>query len=109
MFGLFGKLTAKPRWRDALVEVLLEASRGVAQVDGCHLYVVSTSPDDPDSAWVFEVWETQEAHAASLQLDTAQSLIKRALPLLTGPPESGHVLSPVGGLGLAPVSRRPPP
>ena len=58
---------------------------------------------------VFEVWETREAHAASLQTDTAKSLIKRALPLLAGPPESGRVLSPVGGLGLASVSRRPPP
>jgi len=100
MFGLFGRLTAKPGWRDALVEVLLEASRGVAEVEGCHLYVVSTSPDDPDTAWVFEVWETQEAHAASLRYDTARALIKRALPLLAGPPESGQTLTPVGGLGL---------
>jgi quinol monooxygenase YgiN len=100
MFGLFGRLTAKPGWRDALVEILMEASRGVEQLDGCHLYVVSTSPDDPDSAWVFEVWETQEAHAASLRSDTAQALIKQALPLLAGPPESGQTLTPVGGLGL---------
>jgi quinol monooxygenase YgiN len=109
MFGLFGKLTAKPGWRDALVEVLLEASREVAQVDGCHLYVVSTSPDEPDSAWVFEVWETQEAHAASLQSNTARTLIKRALPLLAGPPASGQTLSPVGGLGLTPAIPRPSP
>ena len=80
----------------------MEASRGVEQLDGCHLYVVNTSPDDPDSAWVFEVWQTPEAHAASLQSEMAQALIKRALPLLAGPPESGQVLAPIGGLGLPP-------
>jgi quinol monooxygenase YgiN len=103
MFGLNGKLTAKPGWRDALVALLLEGANAVREADGCHLYVVSTAPDDSDAVWVFEVWETEEAHAASLQLEPTQALITRALPLLAAPPEPGQVLSPVGGVGLAPT------
>ena len=100
MFGLFGKLTARPGQRDDLLSILLEASSGVAQIDGCQLYVVNTSPDDPDGIWVYEVWDDQEAHAASLRREDTQAAIKRAMPLLAGPPEGGIVLTPVGGHGL---------
>ena len=31
-----------------------------------------------------EVWESAEAHAASLQLDTVKGAIAEAMPLLTG-------------------------
>jgi quinol monooxygenase YgiN len=100
MFGMFGKLTAQPGRRDALLGILLDASRGVAQLEGCRLYVINTAPDDPDSVWVYEAWDTKEAHASSLQLDETRAAIQRALPLLAGPPDGGITLTPVGGLGL---------
>jgi quinol monooxygenase YgiN len=100
MFGMFGKLTAKPGHRDDLLSILLDATRGVAQTDGCRLYTVNTSPDDPDGVWIYEVWDDQEAHAASLQRDETKAAIKRAMPLLAGPPDGGIILTPVGGHGL---------
>lgn len=100
MFGMFGKLTAKPGNRDALLSILLEASRGVAQLEGCRLYVVNLSPDDPDSVYIYEAWDTAQAHAASLELEETRAAIHRAMPLLAGPPENGVTLTPVGGLGL---------
>jgi quinol monooxygenase YgiN len=100
MFGMFGKLTARPGRRDDLLSILLEASSGVAQIDGCHLYVVNTSPDDPDSVWIYEVWDNQETHAASLRRDDTRAAITRATPLLAGPPEGGVILTPIGGHGL---------
>lgn len=100
MFGMFGKLTAKPGHQGALLEILLEASRGVAQLEGCRLYVVNTSPDDPDSVWVYEAWDTQQAHASALALDQTHAAIQRAMPLLAGPPDGGITLTPIGGLGL---------
>lgn len=103
MFGLFGKMTAKPGHRDALLSVLLEAASDLANVNGCRLYVVNTSPGDPDNVWIYEVWDSEEAHHASLYFDTTQAAIKRALPLLAGPPEAGVTLTPAGGLGLDPV------
>lgn len=100
MFGIFGRLTARPGHRDALVSILLEASHGVAQIDGCRMYVVNTSPEDPDSVWVYEVWDNEEAHAASLRREETRAAITRAMPLLAGPPDGGTMLTPVGGLGL---------
>lgn len=100
MYGMFGKLTARPGARDALRDLLLEAADGVGQVTGARLYVVNTSPDDPDSVWVYEAWDSAEAHAASLQLEETRALIARGMPLLAGPPEGGTPLTPVGGLGL---------
>jgi quinol monooxygenase YgiN len=100
MFGKFGRLTAKPGLRDALLTILIEASHGVAQLEGCRLYVVNTSPDDPDSVLVYEVWDTEQAHAASLELEETHLAIRRAMPLLAGPPDSGLTLTPIGGLGI---------
>lgn len=97
---MFGKLTAKPGYRDALLSILLEASHDVAQVEGCRLYVVNTSPDEPDGVYIYEAWDTAKAHAASLELDETRAAIHRAMPLLAGPPENGITLTPVGGLGL---------
>lgn len=97
---MFGKLTAKPGYRDALLSILIEASHAVAQVEGCRLYVVNTSPDDADGVWIYEAWDTEQAHAASLELDETHAAIQRAMPLLAHPPENGITLTPVGGLGL---------
>jgi quinol monooxygenase YgiN len=100
MFGMFGKLTAKPGHRDDLLSIILDASRGVALIDGCRLYTVNTSPDDPDGVWIYEVWDDKETHTASLQQEDTKAAIKRAIPLLAGPPQGGIILTPVGGHGL---------
>ena len=66
---------------------------------GCLSYVVAKDPDDPDSLWVTEVWESAEAHAASLQLPDVQAAIGRGRPLIAGF-ESRFETTPVGGIGL---------
>jgi len=53
-FGMYGKILAKSGQRDALVEVLIEASRLLAPLPGCDVYIVSVSPSEPDAIWVFE-------------------------------------------------------
>jgi quinol monooxygenase YgiN len=49
---------------------------------GCRLYLVAVDETDPDGVWVTEVWESENAHAASLQLDQVKKRIARAMPLL---------------------------
>src|SRR5687768_17402496 len=100
LYGMFGKLTARPGQRDALLAILLENARRMGEV-GAHVYIVGTAPDDPDAVWATEVWESKEAHEASLKLDSVRSAIQRALPLLAGPPE-GTEFTPIDGAGLPP-------
>jgi quinol monooxygenase YgiN len=98
MYGLQGKLVAKAGQRDALLALLLEASRG-EPMPGCRLYVVSEVPAEPDAIAITEVWDDKAAHDASLQLESVRALITRARPLIGGMGESLE-LRPVGGQGL---------
>lgn len=99
MFGMFGTFTAHPGKRDELAGLLHEATRLPRPMEGVLAYVVYTLPQEPDKVGVFEVWESREAHKASLQLETVRELIARARPLIAGAPDSVEI-NPLGGLGL---------
>lgn len=95
--GCYVKFTARPGQRDALVEQFLSVAALIDE--GCELYIINTSPTEPEYVWVTELWSSQEEHDASLTLESAQAVIKRVLPLLAGSPEKIDVL-PVGGRGF---------
>ena len=98
-YGCYVKFTAQPGQRDALVEHLLSAAALGEKAAGCQLYIINTSPTEPESVWVTEVWRSQQEHDASLTIEGAQAAIKQVLPLLAGSPEKIDLL-PVGGKGL---------
>jgi quinol monooxygenase YgiN len=98
-YGCYVKFTSQPGQRDALVEHLLSAAAGASKAAGCELYIINTSPTEPESVWVTEVWRSQQEHDASLTTLDARVAIKQVLPLLAGSPEKIDVL-PVGGKGL---------
>ncbi|MCL5995987.1 MAG: antibiotic biosynthesis monooxygenase [Chloroflexi bacterium] len=104
-FGMFGKLTAYPGQRDALVQHLLTAATLVGSAPGCELYVVSTSPTEPDTIWVTEAWRSKADHVASLSIAGVQELIAKARPLIAAMSEP-ILLTPVGGKGLTADSGR---
>lgn len=79
MFMLHGRLAAKPGRGEELLAVLAEVED---RMPGCRLYLVAVDELDPDGVWVTEVWESEEAHTASLRLDRVQDQIARAMPLL---------------------------
>ena len=81
MFMLHGRLGAKPGRRDELLAVLEETEQA-EPMPGCRLYLIAVDETDPDGVWVTEVWESENAHAASLQLETVKQQIARARPLL---------------------------
>jgi len=81
MFMLHSRLATKPGKRDALLAVLAEGEQGV-RMPGCRLYLVAVDETDADGVWVTEVWESEDAHAASLQLDHVKEQIARAMPML---------------------------
>lgn len=96
MYGLIGKMIAAPGHCDALVDVLLD---GVSEMPGCLSYVVARDPDDADAVWITEVWESEEAHAASLTLPSVQQAITKARPMIAGLGERFET-APIGGHGL---------
>lgn len=82
-FANVGTLGAVPGRRDELVAHLTRRSDVLARI-GCLLYEVGVSDDDPDTAYVMELWQTAEAHRASLALPEVRASIDAARPLLSG-------------------------
>ncbi len=96
MYGLIGKMTAKPGERDALVAAILEAS---ADMPGCKSYVVALDAADENAVWITELWNDEAAHKASLSIPAVRAVIAKAMPLIAdfGP---SFVTVPVGGTGI---------
>lgn len=102
-FGLFGKFTVKEGERDTLVEILLEAAESMENLVDCEIYLVNVSHDEPNSVFVYEVWSNESAHQDSLSLESTQTLIGRAKPIITGM-ERICTLLPRGGKGITTIS-----
>jgi quinol monooxygenase YgiN len=95
-----GKIVAKDGQRDALIEILMEASR--TEMNGCELYIVCKSPIEEDAIWVMEVWQSEADHEASFKLDSVKALITKARSIMVGGTDSIRLV-PVGGKGLASI------
>ncbi len=96
MYGLIGKLNAVPGQRDALIEILVQASK---VMPGCLSYIVAKDAKDENAIWVTEVWKDEGSHKASLSLPQVQQAIARGRPIIAGFGER-FVTEPVGGVGL---------
>jgi quinol monooxygenase YgiN len=69
--------------RDELVAHLTRRSDALREI-GCLGYEVGTNDEHPDTVFVVELWESEEAHASSLGLPEVQASIAAARPLLSG-------------------------
>ncbi len=97
-YGYLGSMRTQPGERDEVVSALVAGSTAL-RAHGCRLYLVSVGDDDPDRIWVTEVWDSAEAHDASLRLPEVRAAIAETMPRLTGEFTSQE-LHVVGGLGL---------
>jgi quinol monooxygenase YgiN len=91
-------MRTRPGHRDDVAAILLSGVDGL-RAAGCQLYVVSVADAEPDLLWVTEVWDSKEAHDASLQLPATKAAIAAAMPMLTGD-FTGQETTVVGGLGV---------
>ncbi|PZQ54031.1 MAG: antibiotic biosynthesis monooxygenase [Phenylobacterium zucineum] len=96
MYGLIGKMIAKPGERQRLVDLLLA---GTGAMPGCRSYVIAADPTNADAIWITEVWDSAASHQASLQLPSVQAAIRQARPLIAGFGERFET-QPLGGVGL---------
>jgi quinol monooxygenase YgiN len=97
---MIGKVTTHPGQRDTLVRYLLRAAELVGSAPGCDLYLISTSPAEPDTIWVTEAWRSKADHDASLSFPGVKELIAKARPLIAAMAEP-VITIPVGGKGLS--------
>ena len=78
-----GTLGVLPGQRGHLLAILVRRNSALEQA-GCLQYDVGVNDDDPDTVFVVELWESADAHRASLALPEVQESIARARPLLSG-------------------------
>lgn len=98
MYGLIGKITARPGQREALSAILA----GSAEMPGCIHYLVAHDATLADVIWVTEVWSSKAAHAASLGLRSVKAAIARGRPLIAGM-ELVAELAPLASAGDPPA------
>lgn len=77
-----GSLVAKEGHVEELKGYLFEAAEKMKEVETCFYYVVGVNEEYPNHVFVLEVWQDEEAHAASLQLDVFKDLINKARPII---------------------------
>ncbi len=97
-FSMFGQLIAHPGKRDELAGLMLESAETLQGMDGCIFYIINESVDEPDVLWITELWESEEAHAASLKNEGVLAVIQRCRPLIAG--VKPVKLRPLGGKGM---------
>jgi quinol monooxygenase YgiN len=95
MYGMIGKMKAKPGQRAALAAILGE---GTGTMPGCRAYIVGEDLADADILWITEIWDSKAAHDASLALPAVRDVIRRGRPLIAGF-ELGAELRPLSGAG----------
>ncbi len=80
-YGLIGQMLAQPGQREALIAIL---SEGTGTMPGNVAYLVGEDSANPDAIWIVEIWESREAHTASLTLPAVQAAIAKGRPLIAG-------------------------
>ena len=78
-----GTLESRPGHRDAVVAILTRRNAELGEI-GCLLYEVGIDENEPDTVFIAELWESVEAHQASLKLGSVRAAIAEAMPMLTG-------------------------
>ncbi|MDQ6423520.1 putative quinol monooxygenase [Paenibacillus sp. LHD-117] len=97
-YTMFGQLTAQPGKRGELAKIMLESAETLEGMEGCIFYIVNEAVEDLDTLWIMELWENQEAHAASLKNEKVLAVIQSCRPLIAG--VSAVPVRPIGGKGL---------
>ena len=93
LYGLIGQMKAAPGKRSELAGYLRE---GTQHMPGNRLYLIGEDLADLDSLWITEVWDTAEAHLASLQLPGVKQAIAKGRPIIAGFGTRVEI-KPVGG------------
>lgn len=93
-----GKLVAQPGQRNALAAIMLDERTGLASMPGCRLYLILADEREPDALLVTELWDSADAHQASLGLPGVAETIAKARPLIDRVEGEARIF--IGGTGF---------
>ena len=94
MYGLIGKMRCVPGRRADLIGIL---HGGTKDMPGCQSYILAEDSTDENAIWITEVWASEAAHKASLQLQSVKDAIAKGRELIAGS-ELRVVTRPVPGV-----------
>ena len=94
MFGLIGKMRVVAGKRGELIDIL---AAGTVGMPGNRSYLIAEDMSDEDALWITEVWDSQELHAASLDLPQVREAIGKGKPLIAAF-EMHQTIRPVAGV-----------
>ena len=94
MYGLIGKMRCVPGRRADLIDII---GGGAKDMPGCRSYVLAEDPADENAVWITEVWISEAAHKASLQLQSVKDAIAKGRELIAGS-ELRIITRPVAGV-----------
>lgn len=98
-YSVNGFISSSVEDREELLDVLLQASRELEEVEDCLIYSIGIDEEDVTKVYIYEVWRNAQAHKNSLQLEAIQKLIERAKPIIKGM-EDFPSLTIKGGKGI---------
>jgi quinol monooxygenase YgiN len=78
-----GTVGTLPGRRDELIATLTQRNDLLREL-GCRVYEVGITDDAPDTVFVVEVWDSEEAHRRSLEHPQIRASIAAARPILSG-------------------------
>ncbi len=93
-YGIIGQMNVVAGKRDELIAILAEGTR---DMPGSISYAISKDQSDENAIWITEYWESKEAHAASLELESVQVAIGKGRSMIES---FGHrfEVTPVAGV-----------
>ena len=97
--GAFVKLTAREGQRDALIAHLLQSVSTAQGEDETEVWIISSSPTEPNTVWLTEIYSSPEAQAAHSGSEAAQANLAGAMQYIAAAPDV-ILFSPAGGKGI---------
>lgn len=80
-FIIFGAFVAHPGKEEELLAIL-KSGHDMNTFPGCREYRIFQDVSLKEKLWIFETWDSEEAHKASLSDPVIQGQIAQAMPLI---------------------------
>ena len=97
--SLIVKLPAAPGKGNELAKAFEDALHNVLAESGTRYYIISADQNDPDTLWIYELYENQEGLNAHMGADWFKEFSKQLGGLMGDKPEM-HFVRPLVGKGL---------
>jgi quinol monooxygenase YgiN len=81
----YAKFPAKPGLGGKVKEALNDAAEAAANEAGTLVYVIHETPDDPDTIWMYELYDSPESQVAHSSSEATGRLRAAVADLLDGP------------------------